>query len=203
MANYICVICGNQFGESAGPPPRCPICEDERQWVNYEGQSWTTLDEMAGKYRNVMRPLEPGLTEFSTAPKFGIGQRTLLVQADKGNVLWDCVSHIDQETVDAVGRARRAGGRVVAVGTTSARALEAAWGRGGPRAFAGETTLYITPGHRFRAIDGLLTNFHLPRSTLLVMTCAFAGRENVLGAYREAVAREYRFLSFGDAMLVV
>jgi S-adenosylmethionine:tRNA ribosyltransferase-isomerase len=109
---------------------------------------------------------------------------------------------VPSETVEAIRRAR-AGGRVIAVGTTTARALEAAAAGGSLQPFAGETTLYITPGYRFKALDGLLTNFHMPRSTLLVLLCAFAGRENVLRAYREAVERRYRFLSFGDAMLVV
>ena len=110
---------------------------------------------------------------------------------------------VPRQTVDRIRRAGRAGRRVVAVGTTATRALEAAATRGGLRPFAGETALYITPGHRFRVMDGLLTNFHLPRSTLLVLTCAFGGRDNVLRAYREAVERGYRFLSFGDAMLIL
>jgi len=110
---------------------------------------------------------------------------------------------VPPETVEAVRRARRAGGRVIAVGTTTARALEAAAAGGSLQPFAGETALYISPGYRFKALDGLLTNFHMPRSTLLVLLCAFAGREHVLRAYREAVERRYRFLSFGDAMLVV
>ena len=96
------------------------------------------------------------------------------------------------------------GGRVIAVGTTVARALETcADDTGAAHAWQGDTDLYITPGHRFRLVDALLTNFHLPRSTLLVLVCAFAGREKVLRAYQEALDRGYRFLSFGDAMLIV
>jgi S-adenosylmethionine:tRNA ribosyltransferase-isomerase len=98
--------------------------------------------------------------------------------------------------------ARARGGRVVAVGTTSVRSLEAASRCGHIEPLAGDTDLFIVPGYRFRSVDALITNFHLPESTLLVLVCAFAGRENVLGAYRHAVAAGYRFFSYGDAMFV-
>jgi len=111
---------------------------------------------------------------------------------------------VPPETAEAVNRTHERGGRVIAVGTTSVRALEGcADDAGQVSAWEGETRLYITPGYRFRAVDALLTNFHMPRSTLLVMVCAFAGRELILRAYQEALAGEYRFLSFGDAMLIV
>jgi S-adenosylmethionine:tRNA ribosyltransferase-isomerase len=103
----------------------------------------------------------------------------------------------------ALARARAAGRRVVAVGTTVVRTLEAAAAGAGGRvpAGAGETELFITPGFRFQVVDALLTNFHLPRSTLLMLVSAFAGRERVLAAYEEALGRGYRFFSYGDAML--
>lgn len=105
----------------------------------------------------------------------------------------------------AVDRARAAGRRVVAVGTTSCRALEhaATAGSGRVRPGAGRADLFIVPGHRFRVVDGLLTNFHLPRSTLLMLVSALAGRERALAAYAVAVAHRFRFYSFGDAMLVL
>jgi hypothetical protein len=102
MPNYICVTCGNQHAESSEPPSHCPICEDERQYVNPKGQTWTTLDELEREYHNVITPLEPGLTEILTEPQFGIGQRALLVQTPQGNVLWDCVSLIDDATIEAI-----------------------------------------------------------------------------------------------------
>jgi glyoxylase-like metal-dependent hydrolase (beta-lactamase superfamily II) len=102
MRNYICTTCGHQFAESEEPPQHCPICEDERQFVNPRGQSWTTLGELAREHHNVFRPLEPGLTGIGTEPRFAIGQRALLVQAPNGNVLWDCLSLIDQATIEAV-----------------------------------------------------------------------------------------------------
>ena len=99
----------------------------------------------------------------------------------------------------ATAEALQKAGRVIAVGTTALRTLEASGGRAGP----GATDLFITPGYRFRAVQGLFTNFHLPRSTLLMLVSAFAGRERVLAAYREAIARRYRFFSYGDAMVIL
>ena len=107
-------------------------------------------------------------------------------------------------TVDAIAAARARGGRVAAVGSTSVRTLESAAAR--PEGFgpgAGRTDLFIAPPYAFRVVDALLTNFHLPRSTLLMMICAFAGRETVLRAYAEAVRERYRFFSYGDAMLIL
>jgi S-adenosylmethionine:tRNA ribosyltransferase-isomerase len=110
---------------------------------------------------------------------------------------------ITAEAAGTIERARTAGGRVIAVGTTSVRALEsAADADGGLTAAAGWTSLFIYPGYRFRVVSALLTNFHLPRSTLLMLACAFGGTGNVLRAYREAVRLGYRFYSFGDAMLI-
>ena len=106
-------------------------------------------------------------------------------------------------TAEALNATRAAGGRVLAVGTTSTRALESAVGADGRfAALAGPTDLTITPGYRFRAVDALLTNFHLPRSSLLVLTATFGGREAVLEAYRHAVRERYRFYSYGDCMLI-
>ncbi|HAF45791.1 MAG TPA: tRNA preQ1(34) S-adenosylmethionine ribosyltransferase-isomerase QueA [Gallionellaceae bacterium] len=109
---------------------------------------------------------------------------------------------IPQATVDAVREARAKGGRIIAVGTTSLRALESAAADGELKAGSGETRIFITPGYRFRVVDVLLTNFHLPRSTLLMLVCAFGGMDKMLAAYRHAVEQEYRFFSYGDAMLI-
>jgi S-adenosylmethionine:tRNA ribosyltransferase-isomerase len=113
---------------------------------------------------------------------------------------------IPKRTVRLVSEALAEGRRVVAVGTSTARALEAAAGslaRNGAEPRTGEATIFIHPGYRFRVVSAMLTNFHLPSSTPLLMVCAFAGRQEVLRSYREAVRRRYRFLSFGDAMLIV
>ena len=109
---------------------------------------------------------------------------------------------IPQATVEAIARASAAGGRVIAVGTTSLRALESAAQSGELQAGSGETNIFITPGYRFRVVEMLLTNFHLPRSTLLMLVCAFGGMERMLAAYRHAVENEYRFFSYGDTMLI-
>jgi S-adenosylmethionine:tRNA ribosyltransferase-isomerase len=110
---------------------------------------------------------------------------------------------IPEATARAVHEAKRDGRRVVAVGTTTTRALEWAAGEDGRlRDGAGDADLFIRPGHRFRVVDALITNFHLPRSTLLVLVAAFAGRDLILDAYRHAVAARYRFYSYGDAMLI-
>ena len=104
---------------------------------------------------------------------------------------------------EAVQRTRRRGGRVIAVGTTAVRSLETAAAGGTLQAFAGDSSIFIYPGYDFRVIDGLVTNFHLPESTLLMLVSALAGRERVLAAYRHAVQQQYRFFSYGDAMLVL
>jgi S-adenosylmethionine:tRNA ribosyltransferase-isomerase len=109
---------------------------------------------------------------------------------------------VPEEAAAAVARARSRGGRVVAVGTTSCRTLESAWREDRLEPGEGRTELFIRPGHPFGAVDVLLTNFHLPRSTLLVLACALGGVERILRAYREAVERRYRFFSYGDAMLI-
>lgn len=109
---------------------------------------------------------------------------------------------IPQATVEAVVRTRARGGRVIAVGTTSLRALEAASQSGELHAGAAETDIFITPGYSFRVVDRLITNFHLPKSTLLMLVSAFAGSDNIRAAYLHAVANSYRFFSYGDAMLL-
>jgi S-adenosylmethionine:tRNA ribosyltransferase-isomerase len=111
--------------------------------------------------------------------------------------------NVGAELVEKIHRTRARGGRVIAVGTTVVRALEAARGeRGEVEPFAGETRIFIFPGYRIASVDGLITTFHLPESTLLMLVSAFAGREFVLSAYRHAVEQRYRFYSYGDAMLV-
>jgi S-adenosylmethionine:tRNA ribosyltransferase-isomerase len=109
---------------------------------------------------------------------------------------------VPQAAVDAIAAARAAGGRVLAAGTTALRALESAALGGGLAATAAETDLFVYPGFRFRVVDRLLTNFHLPRSSLLMLVAAFAGLENIRRAYAHAIERRYRFFSYGDAMLI-
>lgn len=110
---------------------------------------------------------------------------------------------VSPAAAEAIAACRARGGRVVAVGTTSVRTLESAFDGARVAPGPGRTALFVRPGHDFRTVDALVTNFHLPRSTLLMLVCAFGGTERVLAAYREAVARRYRFFSYGDAMLLL
>ena len=155
----------------------------------------------------------PELLEKIAAKGVGIGYVTLHVglgtfRPVKEEEITDHEMHsefctIPQETADLINRTKANGGRVICVGTTSCRTLES-WANedGTMEAKAGWTNIYIYPGYRFKVMDGLVTNFHLPESTLIMLVSAFAGRENVLAAYEEAVKERYRFFSFGDAMFL-
>ncbi|ARS29516.1 tRNA preQ1(34) S-adenosylmethionine ribosyltransferase-isomerase QueA [Sphingomonas sp. KC8] len=146
----------------------------------------------------------------------GIGHVTLTLHVGAGTFLpvkaEDTVDHrmhaeygrIDAQTADRLNAVRAAGGRVIAVGTTSLRLIESASGEDGQvRAFDGDTAIFITPGYRFRGIDGLMTNFHLPKSTLFMLVSALMGRERMQAAYARAIAGGYRFYSYGDASLLL
>ena len=111
-------------------------------------------------------------------------------------------AEVSEQTVADIARAKSLGGRIIAVGTTSVRSLEAAAVSGELQAYNDETRLFITPGSRFHIVDAMITNFHLPESTLLMLVSAFGGYENTIAAYRAAVQEQYRFFSYGDAMLV-
>ena len=111
---------------------------------------------------------------------------------------------VDEKAAEQIRTAKAEGRRVICVGTTSCRTLESVWQRYGEiRPCSGETDIFIYPGYRFGVMDGLLTNFHLPESTLIMLVSAFAGYEHTMQAYRTAVDEKYRFFSFGDAMLIL
>src|SRR5437660_5665188 len=113
MENFICVQCGTQFGRTAEPPARCTICEDERQFVHYGGQQWTTLERLAADHRNRLEDEASQLLGFGTEPEFAIGQRALLLQSGGGNLLWDCISLLDDKTITEV--KARGGIRAIAI----------------------------------------------------------------------------------------
>src|SRR5436853_777616 len=113
MENFICVQCGTQFGETAEPPPRCPICEDERQFVRTGGQEWPTLQRLAAGHHNRFEDEAPQLLGIGTEPEFAIGQRALLLQSPGGNLLWDCIALLDAKTIAAVNE--RGGIRAIAI----------------------------------------------------------------------------------------
>lgn len=111
---------------------------------------------------------------------------------------------VSAEAAEIINQTRKNGGRIIAVGTTSVRTLETVAAEDGSvKAELGDTNIFIYPGYRFKAVDGIITNFHLPESTLLMLVSAFAGKDHIFAAYREAVAQRYRFFSFGDAMFIV
>ena len=153
----------------------------------------------AGGMRPVYVTLHVGLDTF----------RPLRAGDPREHVIHGEHFQLDEDAAAQINTARKDGRRVIAVGTTSVRLLEQAAlyaeNRGAPELVptSGLAELYILPGHRFRVVDAMITNFHLPRTTLLMLVSAFAGRECVLNAYREAIAREYRFYSFGDGMLIL
>jgi hypothetical protein len=113
MENFICVQCGTQFGETAEPPARCPICEDERQFVRYAGQAWTTHQRLAADHHNRFENEAPQLLGIGSAPEIAIGQRALLLQSPGGNLLWDCISLLDDKTIAEV--SARGGIRAIAI----------------------------------------------------------------------------------------
>lgn len=102
MSHFICTTCGTQFPESAEPPAHCPICEDDRQYIGWNGQNWTTMQTLQKDHHNLFRTLEPGLTGIGTQPEFAIAQRALLVKGRETNILWDCISYLDEATISAV-----------------------------------------------------------------------------------------------------
>jgi S-adenosylmethionine:tRNA ribosyltransferase-isomerase len=110
---------------------------------------------------------------------------------------------VPQATVELIQETKASGGRVIAVGTTVVRALEGAAAGGELQPFSGKTQLFIYPGYQWRVVDGLITNFHLPRSSLLMLVGAMIGRQRLLDLYQDAIAHDYRFYSFGDAMLIL
>jgi S-adenosylmethionine:tRNA ribosyltransferase-isomerase len=153
---------------------------------------------------------------LSALDETGVQRETLTLHVGAGTFLpvkaEDTADHamhsewgrIDPATADRLNAAPKAGGRIIAVGTTSLRLLESAAGEDGTiRPFEGDTAIFITPGYRFKAVDGLMTNFHLPRSTLFMLISALMGRERMLAAYAHAIAAEYRFYSYGDSSLLI
>lgn len=111
MTEFICATCGTQYPPAGTPPEQCPICEDDRQYVGWNGQQWTTMEKLREAHANSLREEEPGLTGIGSEPSFAIGQRALLVAAPGGNVLWDCISLLDDATIGAV----RARGGIAAI----------------------------------------------------------------------------------------
>ena len=201
-----------RHGQMPLPPYiHTPLSNPERYQTVYAAQPGSAAAPTAGLH------FTPELMDALRAKGVGFATVTLHVGLDtfapvteddpQEHVIHTEWCQLSAETAAQIEAARRAGGRVIAVGTTSVRTLESAARAAGPGqsldAYSGPTDLFILPGYTFRAVDAMITNFHLPRSTLLMLVSAFAGRERMLAAYAEAVRLEYRFFSFGDAMLIV
>ncbi|MDR1604698.1 MAG: tRNA preQ1(34) S-adenosylmethionine ribosyltransferase-isomerase QueA [Gracilibacteraceae bacterium] len=199
-----------RFAGSVPLPPyiTAPLADPERYQTVYAQEPGSAAAPTAGLH------FTPALLE--RLERAGVEKREILLHVGLGtfrpvrtdrvetHVMHGEYYRLDAATAAAVRRAKAEGRRVIAVGTTAVRALEAAAARtGSPEAGEGRTEIFIYPGFQFRVTDALITNFHFPRSTLLMLVSAFAGRENILTAYAEAVRRQYRFYSFGDAMLIV
>jgi S-adenosylmethionine:tRNA ribosyltransferase-isomerase len=190
------------------------LADPERYQTVYSRQLGSAAAPTAGLHFTpelLSQLQEAGVRVVTLTLHVGLGTfRPVQVEDVEAHAMHAEAFSLDPETATAINATHRERGRVIAVGTTSARTLESLAASDVQRedgiiveAGSGETSIFIYPGYRFQVIDGLLTNFHLPKSTLLMLVAAFAGTETVLAAYREAVSMKYRFFSFGDAMLIV
>jgi len=192
----------------AGESPEDTSEDRERYQTVYAAQAGSVAAPTAGFHftDRLMGDLERSGVEFARVT-LHVGPGTFQPLTDehlRTEQLHEEMYFLDADEIEKIVRARRQGRRIIPVGTTSVRVLESACdSRGCLVAGSGWTRLFITPGFQFRFADALVTNFHLPRSSLLILVCAFGGREAVLRAYQEAIAQDYRFYSYGDAMLVV
>ncbi len=209
MTNYICVTCGTQYPVSPKPPEHCCICEDDRQYVNAKGQMWTTLDELRTNRRNVLRTLEPNLTGIRTEPQFAIGQQAHLIQTPHGNILWDCISFIDDATITAV---RALGGiRAIAICHPHFYSSMIEWSRAFDNApiylhasnrewvMRPDPSIVYWDSETYSLGDGLTLircGGHFPGSTVLHWADGAEGRSVLLTGDMINVVADRRFVSF-------
>jgi glyoxylase-like metal-dependent hydrolase (beta-lactamase superfamily II) len=209
MPNYICVTCGTQYPESTAQPEHCAICEDDRQYVNPNGQTWTTLEDLRGKHRNVIEPVEPGLHHLKPEPKVGIGQYAFLVQTPIGNVLWDCVPFIDDETVKDI---RELGGiQAIAISHPHFHTLMVEWSRAfdnvpiyihaGNREWAmrPDQAIVFWEGETRQLLDGVTLihcGGHFPGSSVLHWRDGAEGRGALLTADTIYTVADPRYMTF-------
>jgi len=202
-----------QVLETAGSVPLPPYigrppqdADQERYQTVYAREPGAVAAPTAGLHFDeamLVRLRDKGVHMASVTLHVGAGTfQPVRVENVADHVMHSEWYQVSRETVKAIAAARAAGGRVVAVGTTTLRALESAASGGELAAGQGETNLFVLPGYRFRVVERLITNFHMPKSTLMMLVAAFGGAEHVRRAYRHAVEQRYRFLSYGDAMLI-
>lgn len=208
MKNYICVTCGVQYPATQDPPSHCRICEDDRQYVNAKGQMWTTLDELRADRKNVLRTLEPSLTGIRTEPQFAIGQQAHLIQTPSGNILWDCVSFIDEASIAAL----RALGGISAIGISHphfySSMVEWAHAFNAPIylhssnrewVMRPDSAIHFWDGHTHRLAAGLTLircGGHFPGSTVLHWAYGADGRGALFTADTLNVVADRRYVSF-------
>lgn len=207
--DYICVTCGTQYPASAEPPPGCPICEDDRQYVNPNGQQWTTLEQMRGHYHNQFTPVEPGVTAILTQPAFAIGQQAHLIETPHGNVLWDCLTFLDETTIAEI--ERRGGLAAIAISHAHYYSTMGQWSR----AF-GDVPIYIhasdepwvmrpSPSIRFfreetveilPGVTVIRCGGHFPGALVLHWADGAEGRGALFSGDTIQVVADRRFVSF-------
>jgi S-adenosylmethionine:tRNA ribosyltransferase-isomerase len=203
------MTCLEQYGEVPLPPylhRSSEAADDERYQTVYARDPGAVAAPTAGLHFDdamLQETLAAGVRHAYVTLHVGAGTFQSLRHEDiDANRLHSERLQVAAACCDAIRQTRANGGRVVAVGTTSVRALECAAQSGQLAPYSGETDLFIRPGYKFRTIDAMITNFHLPRSSLLMLVAAFAGTERVLGAYAHAVREQYRFFSYGDSMFL-
>ena len=198
----------DQYGNMPTPPYITEILEDKKQYQTvYAKLDGSAAAPTAGLHFTpelLVKLEQMGVTVVKILLHVGLGTfRPMKEETVEKHIMHSEYYSIDQTAADEINRAKKEGRRVIAVGTTSVRAMESAVSEDGTiRAEDGDTEIFIYPGYRFKAVDAMITNFHLPKSTLLMLVSAFAGKEQMLQVYKDAVAKEYRFFSFGDAMLI-
>lgn len=210
MPAYICRTCGVQYAPTDQPPPSCPICEDERQYIGWQGQQWTTLEALLGEgRRNVVREEEPDLYSLATEPPIAIGQRALLVRTPRGNVMWDCLSFLDEPSITAV---RDLGGlAAIAISHPHFYASNVAWSQAFGdcpvylHAADGQWVQYPAPcvqlwsGTSLEILPGLTllnTGGHFDGAVALHWAAGAAGRGALLSGDTATVVMDRRYVSF-------
>ena len=199
----------DRLGEMPLPPYITHKLEDKNRYqtvyAKYEGSAAAPTAGLHFTEELLQEIREMGVKIAFVTLHVGLGTfRPVKVEDLSAHHMHSEYYEVTEETAETINRTKEKGGRVICVGTTSCRTIESAAGEDGRvRAGCGNTEIFIYPGYRFKVLDCLITNFHLPESTLVMLVSALAGRENVLAAYQEAIAERYRFFSFGDAMLII
>lgn len=209
MTNFICDTCGAQFAESSLPPTQCPICTDSRQYIGPNGQQWTTIQELQKDHHNRIETVEPNLTGIGTEPTFAIGQRGLLVQTSRGNVLWDCPSLLDDATINAIKNLGGIAAIAVSHPHLAGSLVDYSHALGNAPIFwhASNREWVMRPDPAFvfwegetqEILDGLtliLCGGHFARSDVLHWQAGAEGRGVLLAGDTIQVASDHRYVSF-------